>query len=78
MQKKGFAVEVSEEKFCDYCGQDKQIRALYDGHTKSGPWANMCEFHFKVCGVGLGLGRGQKLIYTKLDKYDRQHRGRSV
>ena len=36
--------------------------AHYDGKTILGPWANMCEQHFDEYGVGLGTGRGQKLI----------------
>jgi hypothetical protein len=38
------------------------VPAKYDGKTKRGPWANMCEECFQVHGVGLGLGRGQELI----------------
>lgn len=36
--------------------------AVYDGKTKMGPWANMCAIAFKRHGVGLGTGRGQKLV----------------
>lgn len=36
--------------------------ALYDGATTFGPWAYMCQAHFDALGVGLGLGRGQKLV----------------
>jgi hypothetical protein len=43
---------------CDFC----EYPAAYDGKTKMGPWANMCETHFKTFGVGLGTGQGQKLI----------------
>lgn len=42
---------------CDFCEET----AAYDGRTKMGPWAYMCELHFKAYGVGLGVGRGQKL-----------------
>ena len=45
------------EGFCRNFGE-----AHYDGKTIHGPWANMCEQHFSAYGVGLGLGRGQKLI----------------
>ncbi len=31
-----------------------------DGATFSGPWAIMTPRSFKMLGVGLGLGRGQK------------------
>lgn len=53
------AVEVLPK--CDFC--DSQ--AAYDGKTKMAPWANMCAAHFKVYGIGLGLGRGQRLILNK-------------
>ena len=42
---------------CDFCGKP----AEYDARTKMGPWANMCETCYKKQGVGLGLGKGQKL-----------------
>jgi hypothetical protein len=55
-------VKVSEFPACDFCGHD----AHYDGMTRmNGAWANMCDFHFKQAGVGLGLGKGQKLILEK-------------
>lgn len=36
--------------------------AVYDGATVGGPWGYMCEEHFKTHGMGLGLGRGQRLV----------------
>lgn len=42
---------------CNFCGAE----AHYDGRTTSGPWAYMCEADFKKHGVGLGVGRGQRL-----------------
>jgi hypothetical protein len=36
--------------------------AHYDGKTKFGPWAFMCEDCFAAYGIGLGTGRGQKLV----------------
>ncbi len=53
------AVEVLPR--CDFC--DSQ--AAYDGKTQMGPWANMCEAHFQAHGIGLGLGKGQKLVLNK-------------
>ncbi len=48
---------------CDFCAARLVEReAKYDGKTDMGPWALMCENHFQVVGVGLGLGRGQKLV----------------
>ncbi len=51
------SVKVESLPSCDFCGK----QAEYDAATKFGPWANMCESDFKVHGVGLGTGRGQKL-----------------
>lgn len=55
---------VTELPMCDFCLLEGEARtdARYDGRTKQGPWGYMCEKHFTECGVGLGLGRGQKLI----------------
>ena len=36
--------------------------AEYDGRTISGPWAYMCEECFVRFGVGLGTGKGQRLV----------------
>lgn len=36
--------------------------ALYDGKTIHGPWAYMCAEHFRLYGVGLGTGKGQRLV----------------
>jgi hypothetical protein len=38
------------------------IPAAYDGATVDGPWAYMCEECFAARGIGLGTGRGQRLI----------------
>lgn len=46
---------------CDFCSE----KAKYDARTRMGPWAYLCEKHFKEYGVGLGLGRGQMLILKK-------------
>jgi len=50
--------KVSEYPKCDYCDEP----ARYDARTKSGAWANMCQKHFEIHGIGLGAGRGQKLV----------------
>lgn len=55
------SVEVGILPKCDFC----ESKARFDGKTVFGPWANMCELHFKANGVGLGLGRGQKLVLKK-------------
>jgi hypothetical protein len=43
-------------------------RANYDGKTTFGPWAYMCDEHFRQFGVGLGTGRGQLLIASNPTK----------
>ena len=50
-------VLVNEVKGCSFWSE----KAIVDGRTKMGAWAFMCEKHFKKYGVGLGLGKGQKL-----------------
>lgn len=56
--------EMAELPECDYCGDD----AIVDGKTFTGPWAYMCGRHFDEHGVGLGLGRGQRLILCTRDE----------
>ena len=51
-------VEVYALPECDFCGET----ARYDGKTKVGPWANMCDVCFHRHGIGLGLDQGQELI----------------
>lgn len=50
--------------YCDFCLDSKVEAELakFDGRTNRGPWANMCEEHFRQYGVGLGTGKGQRLI----------------
>jgi hypothetical protein len=49
---------------CDFCKYVDNIgrKARFDGVTKRGVWANMCQSHFEVEGIGLGLGVGQMLV----------------
>ena len=51
------------ETYCDFCIAQgkKKVEAVYDGKTIYGSWAFMCEYHFKICGIGLGVGKGQLL-----------------
>jgi hypothetical protein len=42
---------------CDFCKRE----ANYDGKTIYGVWAYMCKGCFKIYGIGLGLGKGQRL-----------------
>ena len=57
-------VVVSKLPSCDFCTREgiPYQAAHYDGKTKMGLWANMCEEHFKAYETGLGLGKGQRLI----------------
>lgn len=61
-------VLVAKLPACDICKYDSPPPGLpaqvaaYDGKTRTGPWANMCEFHFQQYGIGLGTGKGQRLI----------------
>lgn len=53
---------------CDFCKMlpsHEEVEAKYDGKTSIGSWALMCEEHFKRYGIGLGLGKGQKLVKDK-------------
>ncbi len=55
-------VEIGEKKICDFCNRT----ASYDAKTRFGYWAYMCGVCFKRYGIGLGLGRGQRLIVKNL------------
>lgn len=46
-------------KNCDFC-KNKLKKVFIDGRTKFEPWAIMCKSCFKINGVGLGIGKGQK------------------
>lgn len=63
---------VSTLPGCDICKMRGQTaEAHYDGKTKDGPWAYMCEADYLVNGVGLGTGKGQRLIVGEKPKVDR-------
>lgn len=71
MNNKGTRVTVKKLPACDFasfpnstCGPAAHP-AGYDGATKLGPWANMCEVAFQSFGLGLGTGRGQALILER-------------
>lgn len=50
---------VTTKPDCDFCGAE----ASFDGKTILGPWAYMCDAHWKSHGLGqLGTGRGQRLV----------------
>jgi hypothetical protein len=48
---------------CDMC---KNEPALYDAKTRMGCWAYLCNGCYCQWGIGLGLGKGQKLINEKV------------
>jgi len=53
-------VKLNETKYCNFC----ENVARYNGRVKGGTsWAYMCDDHFGYLGVGLGIGKGQKLTY---------------
>jgi hypothetical protein len=60
----GTWTRVPELPSCDLCSMlgTYLVPARYDGATVHGPWAYMCEDHFRSDGVGLGTGRGQRLL----------------
>lgn len=53
--------------FCDLCCSKGMnlVVAEYDAKSKYGPWAYMCESCFKEYGIGLGIGKGFKIIKEK-------------
>ena len=53
---------IKETKHINTCDiRGCKNKAEYDGKTNFGCWANMCSKCFKIWGLGLGLGKGQKL-----------------
>lgn len=61
---------ISKARPCDI--DPSHGDAEYDGRTITGPWANMCESCYLSLGVGLGTGKGQRLIVGEAPKRDRQ------
>lgn len=65
------SVTVDKLPYCDLCLAwkpigSRDVLAHYDARMKnSGTWAFMCEEHFLSHGVGLGLGRGQRLVVAE-------------
>lgn len=56
-------VTVTVLPLCDLCTERGITRpATVDGKTTMGPWAHMCDAHYDVYGVGLGLGQGQRMV----------------
>jgi hypothetical protein len=55
---------VSKIPFCDF-PHARTAFAAYEGATAGGPWAYMCVAHFRVHGIGIGLGKGQRLVLAE-------------
>ena len=53
------SVEVTSLPPCD---MHPSREAAYDCKTSFGPWGNLCKQCYQQYGVGLGLGKGQRLI----------------
>ena len=67
MRKSGTEVTVRALPACNFACEGPSHMggghlAHYDGRTTLGPWAYMCEAAFREYGVGLGLGKGQRLV----------------
>lgn len=51
-------VELPVIPKCDFC----DLPAEYDCKTKKDFWAYTCKRHYLLNGIGLGMGKGQKII----------------
>jgi hypothetical protein len=71
------AVAVSVLPECDICRyvelKMRPERALFDGKTHAGPWANMCYPHFTSHCGRLGLGIGQRLVIPGIGESMNRH-----
>jgi hypothetical protein len=54
----GASVVVDKRPLCDFC----KAEAQFDAKTKAGPWAYLCLACYKLHGIGLGTGYGQRLL----------------
>lgn len=62
---------VPKYPLCDFC-RPLDTDAHYDGQTRMGKWAHMCDVHFDENGVGLGTGKGQLLKLGEPPERDRR------
>lgn len=62
----GQSTYVVEMRNCDICHYHEGTVAVayYDTRTAGGRWANVCQRHMDECGSGLGMGKGQRFIYS--------------
>jgi hypothetical protein len=65
-------VTLTQVRWCQV-HNDNMTEATYDAATIYGPWAYMCDPCSAQFGVGLGTGRGQRIIYTREGTYNGQH-----
>lgn len=55
------------DRDCNFCSTpDAPVKATIDGKTTYGPWGYMCDACHGTHGVGLGLGKGQRLAGAPL------------
>lgn len=80
MAENGTVAVVTTLPPCDICKMhgEPDVPAQFDGATTSGPWANMCITHFTLYGVGLGTGRGQRLIVKQPEKVSLTDDGKMI
>lgn len=61
-------VQMDHIPMCDLHKMDTRspqlIEAVYDAKMLEGPWAYLCQSCYDLHGVGLGLGKGQRLILS--------------
>ena len=57
-------VHVPRQIDCDICKHELKdtVPAFADARLVTGQWAYVCRGHFLQLGVGLGLGKGQRLV----------------
>ena len=66
MEHEGTATRaLTSRPMCDMCSDRP---AAIDGKTTFGPWAYMCMPCYDTYGVGLGLGKGQRLLIDPPDE----------
>lgn len=65
---------------CDICKyeQGRTTEAHYDAKTTAGPWASLCDTHFASRGIGLGTGKGQRLIVGDEPVDTDEEKGRKI
>lgn len=60
---------IDPPETCNICGDKFLDGVMYDCKTVHGPWANLCSNCYKIYGVGLGTGLGQKYQRDLSGKY---------